>query len=74
MNAAYETEFRELDTITPCCASNVSLNDLVYEWPAGFARFSLEALNPNIRDLEGEVLRDLEAILSCQLKRIWAHI
>jgi hypothetical protein len=69
----YETEFRELDIITPCCASSVSLNDLIYDSPAGFARFSLEALNPNVRDLEYEMRRKLEELLGCQLRRIWTH-
>jgi hypothetical protein len=73
MDTAYETEFRELGITTPCCASGVSLNDLIYDWPAGFARFSLEALNPNVRDLEDKMKRKLEELLGCELRRIWTH-
>src|SRR5262245_60225998 len=39
MDASFTTNYSELNAVTPCCNSAVSLNDLVYDWPAGFARF-----------------------------------
>lgn len=72
MDAAYETGFSDLSLKMPCCGATVSLNDLQYDWPAGFARFVLEARNPRER-LDEEQLRSLEAILGCALRQILAH-
>jgi hypothetical protein len=72
MDAAYETGFSDLSVKMPCCGATVSLNDLQYDWPAGFARFVLEARNPR-EHLNQEKLESLEAILGCKLRRILAH-
>jgi hypothetical protein len=42
----YEAGFDDLNVTVPCCEALVSLNDLTYDWPVGFARFELEAWNP----------------------------
>ncbi|SRR5579884_245754 len=74
MNTAYsESKFANLQVILPCCGTRVSLNDLHYEWPTGFARFRLEAHNPTT-DLDGTFVSRLEQILGCKLRKIWAHI
>lgn len=70
MDAAYASHFADLTTTTPCCGASGSLNDLHYEWPAGFARFTLEALNPNA-DLDDQHLLTLESILGCPVRVIW---
>lgn len=44
---AYATRFTQLGVIAPCCGTRTSLNDLGYDWPAGFARFVLSATNPD---------------------------
>src|SRR5687767_745794 len=36
----------------PCCNTRHTLNELAYEWPQGFARFALDAMNPDIGRLE----------------------
>jgi hypothetical protein len=42
--------------------------------PAGFARFVLEALNPNrTAAFIEDALGPLERILGCRVKAIWAH-
>jgi hypothetical protein len=65
--------FTRLEVTVPCCDSTLSLNDLDYDWPAGFAKFVLEAMNPNVRDLEeGDIHRPM-AVLGTPLRRIWAH-
>jgi hypothetical protein len=66
--------FSDLAVITPCCGSSISLNDLDFGWPAGFSLFALDALNPNINDLEPDQIQELENILGCKLKSIWEHI
>jgi hypothetical protein len=72
MDIAYQTKFKELDVTLPCCNTRSSLNQLIYKWPAGFARFVLVARNPetNIND-EQTIL--LEKTLGCNLKSIWAR-
>jgi hypothetical protein len=74
MDRAAGTAFRDLSMVTPCCGAATSLNDLIYEWPAGFARFVLEAMNPNARDLTERQHRELEEVLGTPLRRIWSHI
>jgi hypothetical protein len=75
IEAAHSERFVCLEAVTPCCATAVSLNDLRFEWPMGFARFVLEAMNPNIESgwLSTEELRLLEDCLGCKLRQIRAH-
>ena len=74
MEKAMESQFADLAVSPPCCGARTSLNDLRYVWPAGFARFSLEAMNPNRSgDLDPAEIGQLEALLGCKLRQIWAH-
>lgn len=72
MNKAHEKHLMDLNVTVPCCGSRTSLNELKYESPAGFSRFSIEILNPN-RDLTDEELQSIETILDSKLRKIWAH-
>ena len=74
MDTAWDTHFSNLTVIASCCGASVSLNELRYVWPAGFARFALEAMNPNIRDLTAAEQGMLQEALGCRLRRIWVHI
>lgn len=73
MDAAYASHFADLTANVPRCGAVGSLNDLHYEWPAGFARFTLEALNPNA-DLDDSHLLTLESILGCPIRKIWRSL
>ena len=68
-----ETHFADLLVDTPCCQTTQSLNDLCYEAPAGFARFVLEVRNPN-GDIDAQQIHQLEAVVQCSLRKIWAHL
>jgi hypothetical protein len=57
----------------PCCQQEVKFIDLQFEEPAGFAKFELSIWEPEIDSLSDEQLRELEKILGCRLKLIWAH-
>ncbi len=73
MDRAYiDTRFSDLDVMLPCCQMHCSLNNLCYEWPAGFASFFLEARSP-AHDLTEEQLALFEALLGCRVRKIWAH-
>lgn len=72
MSKAYETQFIDLDITLPCCGTKSSLNTLTYQWPAGFARFIIEILNPQ-KDTNEDMMQMLEKALGCRLRKIVAH-
>jgi hypothetical protein len=65
---------RTLIVIAGCCGESVSLNDLEFVWPAGFASFVVEAINPNIEGLSIEQLEKLSNVVGCPLREIAVHI
>jgi hypothetical protein len=73
MNTAFDNQFSDLNVTMPCCGAVGSLNDLHYEWPAGFARFTLEALNPNA-DLGEAQIYAIEGMLGCTVRKIWRRL
>lgn len=58
----------------PCCGALKSLDRLEYDWPQGFARFSIEAMNPGMADLTDEQLQAFEAALGCRVRQVRRHI
>jgi hypothetical protein len=75
MDAAWQSSFADLSISLPCCGITTNLNDLQYEWPAGFARFTLAAQNPKLeRGLSFEELDELQAILGCRLRQVFVRI
>jgi hypothetical protein len=72
MDKASENKFTDLSIVVPCCDSKTSLNKLRYEWPAGFAQFIIEIINPG-RNISDEELLKIETILSSKLRKIWSH-
>lgn len=74
MGTASKTAFANLAVSTPCCGASTSLNDLNYVWPAGFGRFVLEAMNPNIENLTPSQENQLAERLGRELRKIWVHI
>jgi hypothetical protein len=73
MDSAYESKFKDLKFITPCCNAESSLNDLVYDWPQGFALFEIRVMNP-ADDISDKNLQFLSDILGCDIRKIWQHI
>jgi hypothetical protein len=68
-----QTHFVELVIEMPCCHIICSLNDLQYEWPAGFAQFVIEVWDPAF-DLDVQQMRQLEQIVQSPLRKIWTHL
>jgi hypothetical protein len=73
MELGHEGRFRDLRATTPCCGRRTTLNALAYSWPVGFARFTLEVLNPGLDSLPDRIHQRLEDVLACRLRLIWAH-
>jgi hypothetical protein len=65
--------FRLGSFATPCCGTNVTLNELAYKWPQGFSRYHLGASNIG-RRLTAAAIRKLEEVLGCKLRVIRQHI
>lgn len=67
--------FDSLDVTVPCCGAVVSLDSLRYDWPVGFARFEVCAMNPTRAkyELDAEELRELAALLGHPIAQILAH-
>ncbi|WP_144579127.1 hypothetical protein [Agrobacterium sp. DE0009] len=73
MEKAYETEFKNLSAQTPWCGASVSLNTLKYIWPAGFGRFALEALSPNMDNTTRAQDEELAKSIGAPLGKIWVR-
>jgi hypothetical protein len=73
MDQAWESRFSKLTVTVPCCGVSTSLNDLKYDWPCGFATYSLEARNPG-GTLAPEQTEQLSAALGCALRVIYSHV
>lgn len=65
--------FSGLEVTTPCCSAGTSLNDLEYEWPAGFARFEIGVLNPQRNWLEPHELVSVADALGHSIRQVMAH-
>jgi hypothetical protein len=72
MGSAFQTQFEDLEVRVPCCNTSVSLNDLVYDWPIGFARFVADVWNPR-REVSLEEKLEAERILGATLRVVIAH-
>jgi hypothetical protein len=66
-------DHRILSVETPCCRHPISLNDLDFDSPQGFACFAIELMNPG-PDLEPEEFRQVESTLGVPVRIIWRHI
>jgi hypothetical protein len=75
MDRSYESNFRNRSITMQCCGCETELNALRYNLPAGFARYVLRAVNPNIDNgvLPADKLSVLEDILGCKLRQIRTH-
>lgn len=74
MERAYATRFELLAIVTPCCSTAVSLNDLEYDWPAGFARFEVRVLGPGRGWLSEDEMTRLSAALGTPVRQIMSHL
>ena len=69
-----DTAVTAIEIKMPCCGQVARLMDIEFDWPAGFARFELNVMNPNVGDnLTESQLHELEKILGCRLKQVRAH-
>lgn len=72
MDLAFQHQFTDLTIITACCNKETSLNDLNYQWPAGFAKFVI-TISESENDIPQNELKELENIFGTPLKMIRAR-
>jgi len=67
--------FDNLDVNVPCCGAVVSLDALHYDWPVGFARFEVAAVNAtrDVYELDAQELADMAAFLGHPVAQVLAH-
>lgn len=74
MDEDYGPGFKLAKYPTPCCGATHRLHDLVYEWPQGFGRFAVDALNPNLGLLDEIQRQEFEQILGTPVRIIYRHM
>ena len=74
MEEDYGDGFKLAEYSTPCCRNLCTLQELIYDWPQGFGRFALEAMNPNLGKLDERYKDEIEEILGTKLRVIYQHI
>ncbi len=73
MGKAGEEEFMSLEAEMPCCKRIVSLNDLNYEFPCGFACCQICISNPEQFEKDN-VIEVVKSSLGTDVRNIEAHI
>jgi hypothetical protein len=74
MEQDFDNGFRLRPLQLPCCGQVRGLHQLVYQWPQGFARFSMQARNPRIEGLSGADIQQLEAVIGGRVRTVWQHL
>lgn len=69
----YDKSFISLSVCMPCCNKVSSMNDLLYDYPCGFALSVLEVLNPGV-EITAELKEKIESIIGSSIRIINAHI
>jgi hypothetical protein len=69
-----DTGFTLTRRLMLCCGAEETLHDLAYEWPQGFARSGVRAVNPNFGKLSDEHRSRFESILGCRVRVVYQHI
>lgn len=72
MDTAWQSSFKNLDVLLPCCSAHSTLHGLRYDFPAGFSRLVIEIENPE-EELTTEQLRRVEQLLGCDIRMVNAR-
>ena len=67
-------DLNALSVRMPCCGNSASIQDVDFSGAAGFSKFELCIWNPYAENgISEEQVSELENLLGCKLKQIWAH-
>lgn len=70
MSEAYQSKFTNLQVTTPCCKVISSLNDLDYDFEAGFAGFVIEVID--LAEVD-KIIAELEGLMGCGVRKVLAR-
>lgn len=73
MNRAFNDHFESLSVQLPCCGADSTLNDLLYDFPCGFAFVEFVITNPVTEVKEG-ILSAIHNLLGITVRVIHAHL
>lgn len=73
MDKAAQTAFTALETVAPCCKKILSLNDLTYYFPCGFACCLICMFNPE-QVIDDKLIDTIQNILGTRVSIVEAHI
>lgn len=68
MDVAFDSYYLMMEVQVPCCGETHSLNDLEYDWPAGFAHWAITVKNPGVAEVLEAQLESLRNTLGCELR------
>lgn len=75
MEEAYQgNSVSSLAVTTPCCDTDTTLNELVYDVPSGFSRFGIKVWSPNRGVLSDDELDGIGGVLGQSVRQIWSRI
>ncbi len=74
VGAAHSRGYEDLGVDCPECGSTVSLNDLDYDWPQGFSRWRVEAMNPLIGRIDHDQVAAVADALGHAVRVIYTHV
>jgi len=67
-------DLNTLEVKMPCCSQLSKIQDIDFSGAAGFSKFELCIWNPySDNGISEEQLSELENLLGCKLRQIWAH-
>jgi len=58
----------------PCCSATHTLNELKYDWQQAFGRFAIEAMNPDLGELDENRIQEFAELLGTSLRVVYQHI
>ena len=73
MDEVADNSFTALEATTPCCKKQISLNDLNYNFPCGFACCLISIYNPE-QIVDDKIIDELQNIYGIGVRIIEAHL
>ena len=83
MSRSHATGFEQRRFVVPCCGETHRLEELVYDWPVAFGRFSIDVLEPDSpafapgergTEFESDLLESLRGTLGTPVMTVWQHL
>ena len=73
MDEVADNSFTSLEAETPCCKKQISLNDLNYDFPCGFACCLICIYNPE-QIVDDKIINAVQSILGIGISIVEAHL